>query len=403
MRLKSLYDLKKEDLAGKRVFLRVDFNVPLSKGGAIGKEEDWRIVRAQPTIEYLKECGARITVASHLGRPKGKKVSNLKLNAVARRLAHVLRSRVQKVDEVIGKKVEAAAARLKPGAVLMLENLRFHSGEEKNDLKFARELANLADIFVNDAFGAAHHASASTVGITKFLPSYAGFLMSTEVAALSHILKKPAQPFVVMIGGAKVSSKIGVINNLLKRAKAVLLGGALVNAFFKAAGYEVGAAKVEIEDISYARKLLKNKKVHLPVDVIIGNIKKPQAHGQVVSLEFLNSRRICGGAESILDVGPATVLAYAKRLKKAKSIVWNGPLGMFETRQFSHGTLSLARIVAAKSHGKAFGIVGGGETVQALMRTGMAEYVDHVSTGGGAMLEFLEGKILPGIKPLIKQ
>jgi phosphoglycerate kinase len=293
------------------------------------------------------------------------------------------------------EKIEAMAS----GELILLENLRFHPGEEKNDPKFAAGLAGLADIYVNDAFATAHRAHASVAGVTKFLPSYAGFLMEKEINVLSGLLAKPKKPFMAMIGGAKISTKIGVIENLLKKVDSVLLGGALVNNFFKAAGYGIGSSIFEPKELGTAKKLLTNKKIVLPVDFVVGDFKGKKAWVTKVPGK---KGELCKKPYAMLDVGPETIRNYAKTIRRAQTIVWNGPMGYFEIPKYSHGSTALGQLVAARSRGKVFGVVGGGETIAAIEGTGMAGYIDHISTGGGAMLEFLEGKMLPGIKPLIK-
>lgn len=402
MRLRVLDDYR--SLKGKRVFLRVDFNVPVTRG-KVGTEEDWRIRRVVPTIEKLRKAGARIVIASHLGRPDGKKPASLKLDAVAKRLAELAHTPVEKLSACEGAEVEKTVAEMKDGQIVMLENLRFMKGEEANDLSFAQSLSRLADIYVDEAFGVAHHASASNVGITRYLPSYAGPLFAAEVAALSKATEAPMRPYLVVMGGAKVSSKLAVIGQMLSVADRVLLGGQLIAPFYKAMSHCIGATPCSDEDLEAALTLMRHpyyKKLILPHDVIIADPKNLDSPVQVVDLQN-EPFDLCRDHEAILDIGPKTVSAYASYIRSAKMIVWNGPLGWFEEPRFSHGTLAIGRLIAARSKGKTFGVVGGGETVQALARTGLADCIDHVSTGGGAMLEFLEGKVLPGIQPLIIQ
>jgi len=408
MKLRTIKEIK--DLKGKRVLLRVNFNVPLLNGKVA---DDSRIKAALPTIEYLLARGAKIILVSHLGRPKGvdKKYS---LAPVAKRL-----------EKLLGRKIKLVERKEVGGNIVMLENVRFNLGEEKNDSKFAKELAGLADIYVNDAFPDSHRAHASIVGVTKYLPSYAGLRLEQEVSVLSALLKKPKKPFVALIGGAKIFDKIGAIKNLSEKAGKILLGGALANNFLKAMGYEVGASLVEVEGVKLAKSLLKNKKIILPLDVVVG--MKDGKKAMVVDIARLSSREvqiikqsssllhkilrfargsnlnvICKKPLAILDIGPKTILEYAKQLKKAKTLIWNGPMGLYEVKQFSHGTMALGRLFASRSKGLAYGVAGGGETIDALDKTGLAEYVDWISMGGGAMLEFLEGKNLPGIKVLMK-
>lgn len=381
---------------GMRVLLRVDYNVSL-RGGVIG--EGARIEKTIPTIEYLLRAGARVIIAAHLGRPEGRRRSDLSLLPVCHYLETLLGRKVAFLSGAPGDpELLREVNSLPSGSVAMLENIRFYPGEEENDAAFARDLAKLGDAYVNDAFGAAHRASASVVGVPKLLPHAAGILMEQEVEMLGRLLKKPARPFVVMAGGAKISDKIGVIRNLSKSASKVLLGGALANNFFAAKGYGVGKSLVSPEEISLAKKMLKDKHLVLPTDVVVGE-SGVEKSARVVAIGP-EPHEIAPARQSILDVGPETVRLYAGEIKKAKTIVWNGPMGYFEEPQFSHGTIALARAVAACSKGPAYGVVGGGETAEAIKRTKMEEMVDWVSTGGGAMLEFLEGKTLPGIKAL---
>jgi len=398
MKLRSISSVK--NLKGLRVLVRADFNVPLAQGQP-GEGEDWRLMKTLPTIELLVKRGARVVLASHLGRPK-KKAASFKLDPVARRLSKLLGRKVAKLPDCVGPKVVKAVAKTKNGDVVLLENLRFHAGEEKNDAKFAKRLAEPADIYVNDAFAACHRKAASLVAVTKHLPSYAGLLLQAEVGALERLLEKPARPYIVVMGGAKVSTKLGVIERLLGIADLVLVGGALANPFFKILGYGIGSSLTSKEDEGAARKLLKSehiRKLWLPADMVVGNPKRPSARAEHV-LRTIVPSGICSGKDAILDVGPRTVSAWSSFLRSAQTIVWNGPLGLFEVPKFSHGTLSLGRLIAARSKGKAFGVVGGGESVAALARTGLMDCVDHVSTGGGAMLEFLEGRKLPGLEAL---
>lgn len=391
-------------IAGTRVLVRADFNVAVTDG-RVGSDEDWRLVKTLPTIKLLMERGAKVILASHMGRPEGKVVADLKLDPVAERLVKLLRKPVQKLDDCVGPKVVAAIEKMEPGEVCLLENLRFHPGEDTNDPKFAKELAGLADVYVNDAFAVCHRAAASTCAITEFLPSYAGLLLEAEVEALTKVMKHPARPYLVVMGGAKVSTKIGVTLKMLEIADKVLIGGALANAFFKAQGYGVGESLTSPEDEAAAKKILASphrSKLVLPGDVIVGDPQRPLAHAEAVEIHG-PKRDLAQGGRAILDIGPHTVSAYSSFLRSAKTIVWNGPLGWFESPRFAHGTLALGRLIAARSKGKVFGVVGGGESVTALRQTGLEDCVDHVSTGGGAMLEFLEGRALPGIEALINK
>jgi phosphoglycerate kinase len=399
MKLKTLKEIK--NLKGKKVLVRVDFNVPLKKSGAkIVVADDTRIRASLPTIKYLLEHGAKVILMSHLGDPGGKVKAALSLKPVGAALTKILKMKGSAPTDWVGKKGLGKIDAMKTGEVMMLENLRFHPGEEKNDVKFAAGLASLADIFVNDAFSAAHRAHASIVGVPKFLPSYAGFLMEKEINVLSGLLTKPKRPFVALIGGAKISTKISVIENLLKKVNSLLLGGALVNNFLAAAGYGIGASVYEPKELKTAKKLLKNKKIILPADFVVGDFKGKKAW--VIEVPKRKTA-LCKKPYAILDIGPETIKKYAGFIRKAETIVWNGPMGYFEIKKYSHGSVALGRLIAARSRGKVFGVVGGGETIEAVGKTGMAEYIDHISTGGGAMLEFLEGKVLPGIKVLLKK
>lgn len=400
MKLRTLDDLKL--LKGVRVLLRADFNVPVTRG-KVSADEDWRIRKVVPTIERLRKAGARVVVATHLGRPEGKKVAAFKTDPIAKRLSVLLHAPVGKTDDCVGEETEAATMAMENGQVLMLENLRFKKGEEANDPGFAEALSRLGDIFVNEAFGTCHRSAASIVGITRHLPSYAGPLLVSEVEALSRVMESPESPYVVVMGGAKVSDKIGVISQMLSVADRVLLGGALIAPFFKAQSHCIGMTPCSDADLEAAIELMKHpyyKKLILPHDVVIADPKDPRS-AQVVDLQE-EPFDLCRDHESILDIGPKTISAYAAYIRTAKTIVWNGPLGLFEVPKFSHGTIAIGRFIAARSKGKTFGVAGGGETAVALARTGLADCIDHLSTGGGAMLEFLEGSLLPGLQPLRK-
>ncbi len=395
MKLATLAKFK--NLKGKRVLLRVDFNVPLGPKGKIGPEEDARIRACLPTIERLLKAGARVIAVSHLGRPEGRE-AKYSLEPVAKHLAKLVDARVRFVPDSIedDEKVERKLALLKDGEIALLENIRFYSGEEKNSVFLARRLASFADIFVNDAFAVAHRAHASNVGVAKFLPSVAGLLVEQEVRHLSHVLEKPKRPFVVLMGGAKIASKLPTLEKLLKVADRVLVGGGMANNFFKAKGMKVGDSLVSPADVRLAKRLLGKRNLVLPLDVLVATRLDEGANPQVRKPGEIEK------GEHVVDVGTETVRHWASILKAARTIVWNGPIGLFEVKKFSHGSVALGRVIAARSSGKAFGVVGGGETVQCLERTGMAEFVDHVSTGGGAMLDFLAGKKLPGLVPLMK-
>jgi phosphoglycerate kinase len=388
MKFKSFADWK-INLQGRRVLLRVDFNVPLKDGKVI---EDRRLKSSLSTIRELKDRGAKVVIAAHLGRPRGRKTAALSLRPVARHLAKLLSLPVAFVPETVGERVERAVEKMKSGSVLMIENLRFNSGEEKNDPRFARALGAFADYYVNDAFASSHRDAASITGVPRYLPSAAGALLLEEVKVLSSLLEKAKKPFFVLIGGAKIETKIGVIKNLAKRANAVALGGSLVAPFLKAKGFPIGRSPALPKDVTLAKRLLRDKKILLPIDVVVA--KNPKAKALVRDVSAI------GRDEIIYDIGPETIRLYSGLIKKAATIVWNGPLGYFEIPKFSHGTKAIALIFAARSRGKAYGVCGGGETVQAVEERKVADWIDFVSTGGGAMLEFLEGKKLPGLKAL---
>jgi phosphoglycerate kinase len=384
---KSVRDI---DVRGKRVLLRVDFNVPLADGQVA---DDTRIEAALPTIEYLLDQGAAVILMSHLGRPKGQVREGLRMDPVARRLSELLGRDVAKADDCVGPEVKDAAAGLQPGQLLLLENLRFHPEEEGNDPAFAKRLASLADVYVNDAFGAAHRAHASTAGVPDYLPAVSGFLMERELEVLGSTLTSPAHPFVAILGGAKISGKIGVIRNLLDKVDLLLLGGGMANTFLKAQGHEVGESLVEDESLATAREILEQgrDKLVLPVDAVIADAFAADADKRTVSVDEVPPDW------RILDIGPQTLSIFREKLTPAKTVVWNGPMGVFEFPRFSTGTVALAKILAETA---ANTIVGGGDSVAALQEAGLVDKMSHVSTGGGVSLEFLEGKILPGVAAL---
>ena len=382
------------NIKGKKVFIRVDFNVPFDDNLRI--TDDSRIRSTVPTINYAIDEGAKVILASHLGRPKGKPDPRYSLAPVAKRLQRLLDKEVVFAPDCIGPQVENLVSKMKDGDVLLLENLRYHAEEEKNDEDFAKNLAKIADFFVNDAFGAAHRAHASTVGIAKFLPSAAGFLMKKEIEYLKGVVENPIRPFVAILGGAKVSGKIGVLEHLEDKVDKVLVGGGMAFTFIKAMGYEVGDSLVEAEMLETAqriRKKLKNAgiKFYLPVDCVISQTLEPGAETKIVP-----TMEIPKGWKA-LDIGPATVKLFSEALENAKTILWNGPMGVFEIDAFSRGTFSIAHAVA---DAYALTIVGGGDTDLAVHRAGVTNALSFISTGGGASLQLLEGKELPGIAAL---
>ena len=382
------------DLKGKRVFIRVDFNVPMDEKNRV--TDDTRILLSLPTIRFVSEASGKVILASHLGRPKGKKDPKFSLAPVAERLSQLLGIKVALATDCIGEEVQKQIGGMREGEILLLENLRFHPEEEKNEEGFSKALASLCDVYVNDAFGTAHRAHASTEGMTRFVKIVAaGFLMMREVESLEKALVSPQKPFVAILGGAKVSDKIGVIQNLLDRVTTLLIGGGMAYTFLKAEGFQIGKSLVEEDQIGFSLNLLEKAKgkikFFLPSDHIAAERMDVQAKREIVKNDKIPSGWVC------LDIGPETVKTFSEEIKSAKTIVWNGPMGVFEMEPFSQGTFAIAKAIANSS---AFSIVGGGDSVAAVNKAGVADRISHISTGGGASLEFLEGKKLPGIEAL---
>ena len=387
MNKKTIRDVTAE---GKRVLMRVDFNVPL-QGGQI--TDDTRIRAALPTIQYLLDHGASVVLMSHLGRPKGEVKPELSLKPVAVRLEELLGTEVQMAPDCVGPEVEAMAADLKPGQALLLENTRFHKGERKNDAEMARQLAKLGDLFVNDAFGAAHRAHASTEGVTHHLSSVAGLLMEKEIEFLGNATQTPQRPYVAIIGGAKISDKISVIRNLLTQVDWLLIGGGMANTFLAAQGYEMGDSLVEPGSIKVAGGLMEEGqgKLVLPVDGVMADAFAADANRKIVQVDQIEP------GWRMLDIGPDTIQLFGTKLSGAKTVVWNGPMGVFEFSLFAQGTTAIAEMLAESG---AVTIIGGGDSVAAIQQAGLTDKMTHISTGGGASLEMLEGKVLPGLAAL---
>lgn len=384
------------DLRGKRVFVRVDYNVPINEKKEI--TDDTRIVASLQTVNYICNAGGKVILASHLGRPKGKRDPKYSLAPVAERLSLLLNKKVLMATDCIGEEVKAQIESMKEGEVLLLENLRFYPEEEKNETSFSKALASLCDVYINDAFGAAHRAHASTEGMTHYVQKVgAGFLMMKEIESLEKALVHPKTPYIAILGGAKVSDKIGVIRNLMNKVDTLLIGGGMAYTFLKAKGIEVGRSLVEMDQIEFSRSLLNEArskiKLILPSDHVAAEKMDPDARRQIVKNDHIPADWIC------LDIGPETIQSFCNEISLAQTLFWNGPMGVFEMEPFSHGTFAIARAVAESP---AFTIVGGGDSVAAVNQAGVAEKINHISTGGGASLEFIEGKALPGIEALRK-
>ena len=398
MSKRSVADLSESDLAGKRVLVRADLNVPLDDNGNI--TDDTRIRAALPTIQDLINKGAKVVLCSHLGRPKGQVKESLRLTPVANRLSELLGQTVIKTDDCVGDAVAAQISALENGQVALLENLRFHAGEEKNDPEFTKQLASLADVYVNDAFGTAHRAHSSTEGVTHYLkPSVAGYLIEKELQYLQNAIENPQKPLAAIIGGSKVSSKIGVIETLLDKVDKLLIGGGMIFTFYKARGLSVGKSLVEDDKLELAKSLeakAKEKGVDflLPSDVVVADNFAADANSQTVSIDSIPDGWMG------LDIGPDSVKLFQNALSESKTVIWNGPMGVFEFDKFAVGTEAIAHSLAELTKTGATTIIGGGDSVAAVEKVGVAEQMSHISTGGGASLELLEGKDLPGISAL---
>ena len=391
MNKKSIKDIQ---VQGKRVFCRVDFNVPMQDGKVT---DDTRIKAALPTISYLVEQGAKVILASHLGRPKGQVVEELRLTPVAKRLSDLIGKDVRKVDEAKGEAVLAEVNKLADGEILLLENVRFYPGEEKNDPELAKAFAELADIYVNDAFGAAHRAHASTEGIANYLPAVSGLLMQKELDVLGSALSNPERPFTAIIGGAKVRDKIDVIENLLEKVDNLIIGGGLAYTFIKAQGYEIGTSLLEEDKIELAKSFIaaaetKGVKLYMPIDAVITAEFDANADTEIVDIDKIPADKMS------LDIGPKTAEIYANVIKNSKLVIWNGPMGVFEFDKFANGTKAIAQALADSTD--TYSVIGGGDSAAAAEKFGLADKMSHVSTGGGASLEFMEGKQLPGVVAL---
>jgi len=398
MAKRSLSSLGAEELCGKRVLVRVDFNVPIDDQGSI--TDDTRIRAALPTVKDLLGKGAKVILAAHFGRPKGQVNESMRLTSVSKRLSELLNKPVSKTDSCIGKDAEEKVLSMENGEVVLLENVRFVAGEEKNDSAFAKDLASLAEVYVNDAFGAAHRAHASTEGVTKFLsPNVAGYLMEKELQYLQGAIDSPKRPLAAIVGGSKVSSKIGVLESLIDKCDKVLIGGGMIFTFYKARGLSVGKSLVEDDKLELAKSLeekarLKGVQLLLPTDVVLADNFSPDANSQIAEITSIPEGWMG------LDIGPDSVKAFQETLSDCQTIIWNGPMGVFEFEKFANGTNSIATTLAELSVKGCCTIIGGGDSVAAVEKAGLAERMSHISTGGGASLELLEGKLLPGVAAL---
>jgi phosphoglycerate kinase len=391
--MKQKQTMQQVEINGKRVFCRVDFNVPMENGEIT---DDTRIRAALPTIQYLLVNGAKVILASHMGRPKGEVHEEMRLTAVGEHLSGLLHKPVQKLDDSIGESVELAISKMENGDIILLENVRFHKGEEKNDPELAEKFAKLADLYVNDAFGAAHRAHASTEGIAKHIPAVSGLLMEKELDVLGKALFKPERPFTAIIGGAKVKDKIGVIDHLLDKVDNLLIGGGLSYTFSKAQGHDIGKSLVEEDKIDLAKSFIEKAKekgvnLFLPIDAVVASEFSKDAETKVVDIDGIPSEWMG------LDIGPKTTAQYADVIKNSKLIIWNGPMGVFEMKPFAAGTKGVAEAMASTN---AYTVIGGGDSAAAVEKFEVADKMDHISTGGGASLEFMEGKDLPGVVAL---
>ncbi|CQB51973.1 Phosphoglycerate kinase [Syntrophomonas zehnderi OL-4] len=384
--------VKEIDMKDKRVLMRVDFNVPMDNNGHI--LDDARIVSAIPTIKYISGQGARLILMSHLGRPDGQRKEKYSLQVVGKHLEQLLGRKVYMADDCVGPTVQEQVDKMAPGEIILLENVRFHAEEEKNDPAFSQTLANLGDVFVNDAFGTAHRAHASTCGVADYLPAYAGFLLENEVDMLRSVIEHPESPRMAILGGAKIKDKLGLIRNLLDKMDILLIGGGMANTFLKAQGISIGKSICEEKLLAEARELLelanaKNKKILLPVDVVLADDLTSNSAGIVADIDHIPADKM------IVDIGPKTVALFSEAISQARTIIWNGPVGVYENDQFVHGTEALVRAIADSS---AVSVVGGGDSSAAVHKLGLDEKITHISTGGGATLELLEGIQLPGVK-----